>query len=107
MVNPFRGEVSIVLDGRRRTMRLTLGALAALEAETGADGVVTLVRRFEDGAFTTRDVVATLHAGLRGGGWDGSVDALLDGTIEGGPIAATRAAALLLGRAFTLPEDGA
>ena len=38
-VNPHRGEVAVVLDGRRHVARLTLGALAALEAEEGGDDV--------------------------------------------------------------------
>ena len=107
MANPWAGEVALVLDGRRHVLRLTLGALAALEASMATDGIVSLVGRFEDGAFTTRDVVAVLLAGLRGGGWDGSAEALLDGVIEGGPLEATRVAAELLGRAFRLPERSA
>jgi len=43
-------------------------------------------------------------AGLRGGGWQGSSSDLLSVEIEGGPMAAARAAALLLARAFMLPE---
>jgi len=43
--NPRRGEVAITLDGRARRMRLTLGALAALEARLGAGGLVALAER--------------------------------------------------------------
>ncbi|MEL7174407.1 MAG: hypothetical protein AAFN05_15755, partial [Pseudomonadota bacterium] len=34
-VNPARGEVGLVVDGVPRRLRLTLGALAALEASGG------------------------------------------------------------------------
>jgi hypothetical protein len=102
--NPYAGEVALVLDGERHVLRLTLGALAALEAELGADSLVALVERFETGRFATRDVVALLIAGLRGGGWRGAPDALMDGEIAGGPVEAARIAALLLARAFALPE---
>ena len=85
MENPWAGEAALVLDGQRLVLRLTLGALATLEASMDADGIVALVRRFEEGTFTTRDVFAVLLAGLRGGGWDGRAQALLDGTVEGGP----------------------
>lgn len=101
--NPFAGEVALTLDAERHVLKLTLGALAELEAGLGADSLVALVERFESGRFTARDVIALLLAGLRGGGWTGGVDALLAAEIEGGPVEATRVAALLLGRAFALP----
>jgi hypothetical protein len=102
--NPWAGEVALVLGGERRVMRLTLGALAELEASMGADSLVALVERFETGRFRARDVAAVLLAGLRGGGWRGGSAELLEAEIEGGPVEATRAAALLFGRAFALPD---
>ncbi|RDD95559.1 gene transfer agent family protein [Paracoccus pantotrophus] len=48
-VNPLAGEVEIWLDGRRHVARLTLGALAGLEAELGAESMIALVERFEGG----------------------------------------------------------
>ncbi|GIT91821.1 hypothetical protein JANAI62_22780 [Jannaschia pagri] len=101
--NPFAGEVALTLDGRRHVLKLTLGALAELEAGMEADSLVALVQRFETGAFTARDVIALLLAGLRGGGWHGQAKTLLEAEIEGGPMECTRVAALLLGRAFALP----
>ena len=103
MANPFAGEVAMVLDGRRQVLRLTLGALAELETTMRGEGLVDLVQRFETGAFGTRDVIAVLLAGLRGGGWEGGAADLLDGEVDGGPVEATRVAAELLGRAFALP----
>ncbi|WP_417721215.1 gene transfer agent family protein [Salipiger sp.] len=105
MANAWRGEVEIVVDGERHLMRLTLGALAELEAglETGA--LVDLVRRFETGRCSTRDVLALIVAGLRGGGWSGTARDLLSAEIAGGPMAAAKAAAELLARAFMLPGE--
>ncbi len=100
MVNPYRGEVRLVLDGRAHVMRLTLGALAELEERLGAGSLVALVERFEQGRFSARDLLALLAAGLRGGGWQGDEEALARADIEGGPGAAARAAAQLLARAF-------
>lgn len=102
--NPYAGEAALVLDGERHVLRLTLGALAELEASLEADSLVALVGRFETGAFRARDVARLLLAGLRGGGWRGDAGALLGADIEGGPVEATRIAALLLGRAFALPN---
>lgn len=100
MANPWTGEVELVIDGERRVCKLTLGALAELEATLQADTLVALVERFEGGAFSSRDVMALIVAGLRGGGWRGRADDLLSAEIEGGPVGAARAAAALLTRAF-------
>ncbi len=101
--NPFAGEVGIVIDGERRLARLTLGALAELEAGLGAETLVDLVERFERGAVSSRDVLALIVAGLRGGGWQGRAEDLLSAEIEGGPLGAARVAAALLARAFGTP----
>lgn len=100
MANPWTGEVELVVDGERRVCKLTLGALAELEATLRVDTLVALVERFEGGAFSSRDVMALIVAGLRGGGWRGRADDLLSAEIEGGPVGAARAAAALLSRAF-------
>ncbi len=104
LANPWAGEVALVVAGEGRVMRLTLGALAEMEAALGADSLVDLVARFEEGRFSSRDVLAVIVAGLRGGGWHGTAADLLTAEIEGGPLAAARAAAQLLARAFSLPE---
>ncbi|TCO70911.1 gene transfer agent family protein [Rhodovulum euryhalinum] len=106
MANPHAGEVALIVDGERRVLKLTLGALAELEAALGADTLVALIERYEEGAFATRDVLALLLAGLRGGGWQGTPADLARADIGGGPIVAAKAAAQLLARAFTLPEAG-
>ncbi len=103
MANPHAGEVGLVVDGEERVLKLTLGALAELEGELGAGTLVELVERFEAGRFSTRDVLMLVVAGLRGGGWRGSSRDLLSAEIEGGPVAAARAAGMLLARAFRVP----
>ena len=103
--NPFAGEVTLVLDGRRRTLRLTLGVLAELEATMAADSLVSLIRRFEEGHFDTKDVLRLLVAGLKGGGWNCNTRDLLDADIEGGSTQAIRVAALLLNRSFAFPTS--
>ena len=106
MANPFAGEVEVVLDGRPHVAKLTLGALAELEAVLGEDSLMALVARFEAGRFSTRDVLALLVAGLRGGGWQGRAADLMTVEIGGGPVGAARAAAELLARAFAVPGEG-
>ena len=64
------------------------------------DRLIGLIERFESGRFASRDVLAVLVAGLRGGGWQGGPEALMTVEIGGGPVGAARAAAELLARAF-------
>ncbi|MEM8576235.1 MAG: gene transfer agent family protein [Pseudomonadota bacterium] len=104
MTNPWRGDVAIVLGRKRYVMRLTLGALAALEAELDVPSLVALVERFEGSRFSTRDVLALLKAGLSGGGHTLTDAEIAAADIDGGPMAAARAAAELLARAFMVPE---
>jgi len=103
MANPYRGEVELVLEGRARVMRLTLGALAELEADLESGSLMELVQRFESGEFSARDLLALLWAGLRGGGLDISVSELA-GMDVGGPVVAAQAAGRLLKVTFSVPE---
>ena len=105
MANPYAGEVAIWLDGQRHVAKLTLGSLAEMEAALEAGSLMQLVERFESGAFSTRDVLALVVAGLRGGGWQGTAATLRTVEIGGGPVEAARAAAELLARAFALPGE--
>ena len=105
MANPWAGEVAVLLDGQRHLAKLTLGALAELEGELQAGTLIELVERFEQGRFSTRDVVALIVAGLRGGGWRGTAADLRTAEIGGGPVEAARAAAELLARAFGSPGE--
>lgn len=105
MANPYAGEVAIWLDGQRHVAKLTLGALAELEVALETGSLMDLVERFETRRFTTRDVLALIVAGLRGGGWQGVAADLRTVEIGGGPVEAARAAAELLARAFALPGD--
>ncbi len=50
--------------------------------------------------MSSRDVLSLIVAGLRGGGWDVTRGNLIASDVAGGPLGATRAAALLLARAF-------
>lgn len=100
MANPWAGEVRLVLDGTPRELRLTLGALAELESELEGESILQLIERFETGRFATRDVLALIVAGLRGGGWDGVARDLMTAEIKGGLLGCTQVAAQLLARAF-------
>ncbi|GGH13906.1 hypothetical protein GCM10007036_12830 [Alsobacter metallidurans] len=68
MPNPHRGDVEAIIGGRRYTLRLTLGALAELEAAFAVENLDALGRRFASGQLGARDLVRLLGAGIRGGG---------------------------------------
>jgi len=104
MANPWTGEVDLVIDGERRVLKLTLGALAELEERLESGDLIALIERFEAGRYSSRDVLALIVAGLRGGGWSGDAKELLAAEIEGGPLEAARVAGRLLVRAFALPD---
>jgi hypothetical protein len=103
MANPWRGEVALLVDGEPRTMRLTLAALAELEARLDSESLIELIGRFETGGFRVRDLIALLVAGLNGGGWRVSEAEFVRHRIDGGPLAAAEAAARLLKLTFTAP----
>lgn len=105
MTNPWRGDVSLTINGVPHVMRLTLGALASLEAELDEPSLLALVERFESTRFSSRDVLALIAAGLAGGGSGLTLADLAEAEIEGGPMAAARAGAELLARAFVLPTS--
>ena len=105
MANPWTGEVALTIDGERQVLKLTLGALAELEETLKTGSIVEMVERFESGAFSTRDVLALIVAGLRGGGWRGQPSDLLSAEIAGGPVEAAKVAGQLLARAFALPGE--
>jgi len=104
MANPYRGEVELVLDGQARVLRLTLGVLVELEEALEVRSIPGLVERFESGEFSTRDLLALLFAGLKGGGWSGSIADLRGARIDGGPVGAARTGARLLALSFALPD---
>lgn len=104
MINKHRGEVAITINGTERTMRLTLGALVALEDALGARSLIEMVEAFETGAFKARDLLVLLWAGLNGGGWDVSLEDVGAAEVEGGPLVAAKFGAQLL--ALTFGSDG-
>lgn len=103
--NPLRGDVELVIDGVPRTMRLTLGALAALEARLDAGSLMGLAERFESGRVGTQELVALLAAGLSGASEPVSEADLSSAEIEGGAVGAMRAGLELLSRAFRPTDD--
>ena len=68
MANRHRGEIDAQIGGAKRTLVLTLGALAELESAFGADDLAALTDRFAHGRMSARDLLRIIAAGLRGAG---------------------------------------
>ena len=68
MANRYRGEISALLNGKKHTLCLTLGALAELEEAFGEQDLLSLVERFSSGRIKAGDALLILGAGLRGAG---------------------------------------
>lgn len=100
MANPARGEVVLVADGHARVLRLTLGALAALEGALEAESLVALVERLEAGGVRADDVIDILAAGFLGGGHPVAREEVAAMRIEGGAQTAVAAAMKLIAGAF-------
>ena len=103
MANIYRGEISADLCGRRRTLVLTLGALAELESAFEASDLMALAERFGTGRLSARDLVRIIAAGLRGAGETVSDDDVAAMTVDGGAAGYVRVAAALITATF----DGA
>jgi hypothetical protein len=100
MPNKYRGEIAAELGGARRTLVLTLGALAELESAFGADDLVALVERFGSGRLSARDLVRIIGAGLRGAGETIGDDEVAAMTVDGGAAGYVRIAAELIAATF-------
>ena len=104
MANARRGEIAATLDGRERTLCLTLGALAELEDALGLDDLGQLGERLSKG-LRARDIAAIVAAGLRGAGESVSADDVLSMRCDGGAAGFAALANQLLRATF--PPDAA
>ncbi|KQV63832.1 gene transfer agent family protein [Rhizobium sp. Root1220] len=82
--NRHRGEIEAVIDGERRILCLTLGALAELETAFSADNLAGLAERFAQGRLRAADIIRIVGAGLRGGGNLYTDHEVAEANVEGG-----------------------
>jgi Phage tail tube protein, GTA-gp10 len=105
MANLHRGEIEAMLDGRPRTLCLTLGALAELEHAFGGADMLAIAERFETGRVSAGDAAKIIGAGLRGAGADVSDDQVKAMGAEGGAAGFVRIVARLLAATFGAEPD--
>ncbi|MBB3769808.1 hypothetical protein FHS55_000394 [Angulomicrobium tetraedrale] len=104
MANRHRGEISAELDGRVRTLVLTLGALAELEDAFAAGDLVALTERFGSGRLAARDAIRIIAAGLRGAGEGVSEEDVARMTTPGGAAGFARIVGELITATFGAAE---
>ncbi|HEY9213013.1 MAG TPA: gene transfer agent family protein [Ancylobacter sp.] len=100
MANRHRGEIATELDGRQRTLVLTLGALAELEDAFGAQDLIALTERFGRGRLSARDAMRIIKAGLSGAGEAVTEDEVARMTTPGGAAGFARIVGDLLAATF-------
>jgi hypothetical protein len=100
MANRHRGEIEAELGGERRTLVLTLGALAEIEHAYGGEDLLAIAERFEQGRIKATDAIRVIGAGLRGAGSTMSDDEVATFTVEGGAAGYLRIVADLLKATF-------
>lgn len=100
MANRHRGEISAELGGVRRSLMLTLGALAELEDAFAAGDLLALAQRFGSGRLSARDLVRIIGAGLRGAGEAVSDDEVMAMTTPQGAAGFVAIAAELIAATF-------
>lgn len=79
------GDAAITINGERKILRLTLGALAALEENLGEGDFSSLQKRLE--APRIADLLVILQALLQGGGALMSLDTLKASDLDLGDAA--------------------
>ena len=100
MANKYRGEIEAELGGVKRTLVLTLGALAELEDAFGVEDLVALTERFSTGRLKARDLTRIIGAGLRGAGETVSDDEVARLAVNDGAQGYVRIAAALIAATF-------
>jgi hypothetical protein len=105
MANRHRGEIEAELGGKRRTLCLTLGALAELESAFGAEDLAALADRFSSGRISARDAIRVIGAGLRGAGEKISDEEVAALASSGAAAGYVRAVIELLSATFGVAQE--
>lgn len=70
MTNKYRGCIAQDFNGFSYNLCLTLGALAELEEALNCQNISCLFKKFQEGYFSTQDIIKILGIALRAGGSD-------------------------------------
>lgn len=105
MVNQSRGEISVELDGRQWTLCLTLGSLSELEAHFRVNDISGLASILSSGNISSKDIMAIIAAGLKGGGYTLSIEDVSEMRHKDGPAGYAKITADLLSASFGVASE--
>jgi hypothetical protein len=91
-MNPQRGDVSMLIDGETRKLRLTFGALAEIEAALEAADLAELGARLA--RLSATEMMLVLRSLLNGAGEDEAAEAIAEARVD------LRATSTAIARAF-------
>ncbi len=104
MSNKKRGELTLIINGRRRYLKLNLHALACLESAYNDTDILQLVKNFAETGMGAGDVEKIIRAGLIGMD-DPLCETEQSLDVEGGFLAAQETAMELLQLALGYDDD--
>lgn len=100
MANRHRGDVPLIMSGRKLSLRLTLGGLAELEDALAAGDLIGLGERLATGRISANDLVGILQIGLKGAGHDLSEAEIRAWSVQDGIAPMLTAIAALFAETF-------
>lgn len=77
MANRYRGEIDVELDGKNKTLCLTLGGLVELEELFEVSDMLSVIRKLQSGKFCALELGHIIKIGLKGCGQDVSIEEVL------------------------------
>ena len=104
MTNPLKGQIEVTLGSNTYKARLTVDAIITIETAVGC-GIIKLAQKMADADIKITDLIAVLHAALRGGGNDLQEKDISKIIQDVGIVEATRCVAELITQSLTADSE--
>jgi hypothetical protein len=104
MTNPLKGQIEITLGDNTYKARLTVDAIITIETAVGC-GIIKLAQKMAEADIRITDLIAVLHAALRGGGNDLQEKDISKIIQDVGIVEATRCVAELVTQSLTADSE--
>tara|TARA_R100001510_G_scaffold55177_1_gene58751 strand:+ start:399 stop:746 length:348 start_codon:yes stop_codon:yes gene_type:complete len=104
MTNPLKGQIEVTLGSKTYKARLTVDAIINIETAVGC-GIIKLAQKMAEADIKITDLIAVLHAALRGGGNDLNEKDISKIIQDVGIVEATRCVAELVTQSLTANSE--
>lgn len=104
MTNPLKGQIEVTLGSNTYKARLTVDAIITIETAVGC-GIIKLAQKMAEADIRITDLIAVLHAALRGGGNDLQEKDISKIIQDVGIVEATRCVAELVTQSLTADSE--